>query len=124
MTTADDDRTLRTTVEAARAARVTVRQLGHWADRGYLQPVHVAGQGYAGRALRWSPADVDRAEMLGVVSRTLIQPDVLARFAAALEDGPTLLFTDGDYDVVVRLSAHVPRRRRGGEMRHVAHYGG
>jgi hypothetical protein len=103
----DAARTLRTTVEAAKAARVTVRQLGHWADRGYLRPVRVDGQGHAGHSLRWNVGDVERAEMLGVVSRTIAQPDVLGRFAKALENGPRLWFSDGDYDVVVVLAVRL-----------------
>ena len=118
-----DDRTLRTTVEAAKAARVTVRQLGHWAERGYLSPQHVNGQGYGGRALRWPVGEVDRAEMLGVVSRTVAHGDLLARFAAALEAGPRLTLTDGDYDVVVALTAHLPGLGRWAELRHVGRYG-
>jgi hypothetical protein len=106
-----EDRTLRTTVEAAKVARVTVRQLGHWADCGYLQPLHVDGQGHAGRSLRWTVADVDRAEMLGVVSRTLAHTDLLARFAKALDHEPALVLNDGDYDVFVILQPHEPEAR-------------
>jgi hypothetical protein len=100
-----EDRTY-STVEAARMARVSMRQLGHWAERGYVTPSRVDGHGYAGRSLRWTVGDVDRAEMLGVISRTVAQPDVLARFAKALEDGPILITTDGDYDVCLVLVAH------------------
>jgi hypothetical protein len=95
-----------TTADAAKAAGVTVRQLGHWAQCGYVRPEVVQGRvAGPGKAYRWSTAEVDLAEMLGVVSRQLGRPDLLGAVSTALREGTGFTLGDGDYEVVVTLRA-------------------
>jgi hypothetical protein len=89
------------TIDAAREAGVSVRQLNHWAATGYLHPRREAGAGYAGSCLVWPVEEVDRAEMLGVLSRAIYRPGLLGRLAEAVEHGTALVMRDGYYDVVV-----------------------
>lgn len=94
------------TSEAAQRARVTGRQLRYWAEAGYVQPVRAKPHTPAA-SWRWTVGDVDRAEMLGLLSRQLRRPDLLERFAAAIECGTYLVLPDGQHEVVVSW-----RRRR------------
>jgi hypothetical protein len=91
------------TVEAAKIAHVSVRQLHRWTERGYLHPAVEPGPGQGYKHLLWYSADIDDAEILGVISRTVTEPDFLERFARALKDGPTLTVTDHIYEVVVTV---------------------
>ena len=96
------------TLIAARDAGVTIRQLNHWTACGYVHPTVAPGRGHGGRRLRWSVGDIDRAELLGVFSRTLVHRDLLADLAKVAEDGTTFDQTDGDY--VVSVAWGVARR--------------
>jgi hypothetical protein len=92
------------TVDAAKRARVTVRQLNHWATQGYVHPDRVerhAGRG--GHAQRWTPGEIDVAEMLGILSRQLFRDDLFAMLAKAIRDSTGVALTDGDYEVRVLL---------------------
>ena len=85
-------------------ARVTVRQLNHWATVGYVHPDQIprnAGRG--GHARRWTPGEIDVAEMVGVFSRTLLRDDLLAMLAGAVRQGTGVTLLDGDYEVRVTL---------------------
>jgi hypothetical protein len=59
------------TVDAARMAGVSVRQLAHWAARGYLRPVRVPGLGQGGKQLQWDERDIDAAAKFGALSAAL-----------------------------------------------------
>jgi hypothetical protein len=95
------DQIWKPTIIAARDARVTIRQLNHWTVAGYVHPTTATGQGHGGRRLRWSVGDIDRAELLGVFSRTLVHRELLSALAKAAEDGTNLVQHDGDYTVAV-----------------------
>lgn len=88
------------TVAASRLAKVTVRQLNHWAASGYLHPRREPGAGQGGTFV-WPPEEVDRAEMLGILARVMNRPDLFALLAEAIETGTTLVLTDDYYDVVI-----------------------
>ena len=75
-------------------AGVTVKQLRAWAERGFVQPHRHPAWG-------WPAAEVDRAEILGVLGRRLGQSDLFLSLAEAIEDGTFLVLPDGDYEVVV-----------------------
>jgi hypothetical protein len=89
------------TNEAAFRAKVSVRQLQIWAESGYVHPVRGASNGASAAPWRWSYGDVDRAELLGLVSRQVRRPDLLERLAAAIECGTCLVLPDGDHEVVL-----------------------
>jgi hypothetical protein len=93
------------TVDAANAARVSVRQLHLWTDAGYLHPTTTEGAGgQGGKANRWTPGDVERAEQLGVFARTICGPHALSFVAKGLEhDGPSFAMLDGVYAVIVEI---------------------
>lgn len=91
------------TGDAATKAGVSPRQLDLWTQAGYLRPTWVDGPGRGARAKRWTPGEVDRAEMLGVFSRTICGPDGLRVVANALDNGPTFAWVDGMYAVTVSL---------------------
>lgn len=89
------------TIIAARDANVTIRQLNHWTASGYVHPTVAPGQGHGGRRLRWSIGDIDRAELLGVFSRTLVHRELLGELAKSAEAGTDYSAVDGDYRVTV-----------------------
>ena len=91
-----------TTVEAARLAHVTVKQLRSWSARGFVQPVR------DGEALAWPVGEIDRAELLGVLGRALGEPDLWLSLAECIEAGKWHTVRDGDYEVVIAW-----RSRRG-----------
>jgi hypothetical protein len=95
------------TIDAAKEAHVSVRQLNHWAATGYLHPRRDPGGGFGNWA--WPVEEVDRAEMLGVLSRALHRSDLFVMLAEAIEHGTALVMRDGYYDVVVSW-----RRTEGG----------
>ena len=105
-----EDRDLYPTVEAAGLAGVTVRQLRSWADSGYLRPArhNGHGRGLASTVLAWPIGEVDRAEILGVLSRQLTRHDLFGRLSAAIEADTMLILPDGDYEVVIAWHARRP----------------
>lgn len=84
-----------TTVEAARLAGVTVKQLKTWTARGLITPL------VRHSALAWPISEIDRAELLGVLGRRLGQPDLFVSLAAAIDAGTSLVLPDGDFDVCI-----------------------
>jgi hypothetical protein len=107
---------IRSTIEAAGVAHVTVRQLTHWATRGYVRPAREIGAGRTGWRYRWSEDDVADAAMLGALSHALglgAHPtdDVMRRFALALavsrdDDGCGILVEHGRYEVCIEVRRH------------------
>jgi hypothetical protein len=97
------------TAEAALRAGVTVRQLNHWASRGYVRPLRANGAGHGGTRLRWEARDVTAAGRLGALSQALglgagPGADLLGRFAQSLavhhgDDAAGVLVLVGDYEV-------------------------
>ena len=59
------------TIDAARLAGVSVRQLTHWADLGYLRPIREVGHGYGGKRYQWDMRDIDAASRFGALSAAL-----------------------------------------------------
>lgn len=72
------------TIEAARMAGVSVRQLTHWADRGYLRPIRTGTGASSGSRLRWDSRDVDAAARFGALSAALTGTHLLRVFSQAL----------------------------------------
>lgn len=93
------------TIDAARQANVSVRQLRHWAQCGYLHPTKTARPRQGAHTLTWSAGDIDRAELLGVLSRAVLRADVLTALANAAEHGTALVINDDPYRVVVSWEA-------------------
>ena len=100
------------TVDAAKAAGVSVQQLNHWARQGYVAAQFENGnRGRGGKSRRWTPGEVDVAEQLGVFSRQLVHrengdgEELLGLLSMAVRDGTALALTDGDYEVRVLLRA-------------------
>jgi DNA-binding transcriptional MerR regulator len=93
------------TREAARLARVSRRQLTHWADCGYVQPSRTnAANGRGGIHLVWPAEQIERAQLLGLFSRVLVSHKSLARMAAALDADLTgLTMRDGGYELRVEI---------------------
>ena len=89
------------TIDAARRAHVTVKQLRNWAARGFVQPR--ADTGVGGYA--WPLEEVDRAEILGALARQFGKPDLFLSLAEALEAGTYLVLPDGDYEIVISWRA-------------------
>lgn len=86
------------TIHAADMARVPVHDLTRWAKYGYVHPTK------EGKTYRWTAPDIDRAELLGALTRVL-GPYAVAQFAKALEiDGPTFHVHDGPYVVTVSVA--------------------
>jgi hypothetical protein len=76
------------TIDAARMAGVTIRQLNHWASCGYLRPLRI-GTGQQGTRLRWNADDVDAAARFGALASLVVnggQP-LLKCFAQRLAIG-------------------------------------
>ena len=105
------------TVEAARLAGVTVRQLTHWADAGYLRPMRTKGDklgGHAGVRLRWDARDIDAAARFGALSAALGLGNggvgVLRTFASALAvpygEAVGVLVEAGRFTVSVEVRAN------------------
>lgn len=97
------------TIDAARLAGVTVRQLNHWAARGYLRP-HREGDGSQGTRLRWDARDVEAAARFGALSAALGGGrGMLWTFAQALavegteEEAVGVLMEVGGFTVTVEV---------------------
>ena len=59
------------TIDAARMAGVSVRQLNHWAARGYLRPARVPDARNGGTMWQWDDRDIDAAARFGALSAAL-----------------------------------------------------
>ena len=91
------------TVAAAHIARVSVRQLNHWAACGYVRPIGNRG---IGNPDRWTVGEIDVAEMLGAFSRVFNQRDFFGVLAEGLRHGTTVELGDGDYAFVLEIRAN------------------
>jgi hypothetical protein len=97
-----------TTIEAARLAGVSVRQIRHWADCGYLRPERTNGVGHAGVVFAWDSRDVSDAAILGAVSAALGHRNLLQSFAYSLATKHSarkvgILIDTGAYTVSVEV---------------------
>ena len=100
------------TVDAARLAGVTVRQLNHWAARGYLRPARVPDPRNGGTMLQWDERDIDAAAKFGALSTALGGGQgLLWTFAQALaarrvtdEEAVGILLEVGRFVVTVEVS--------------------
>jgi len=93
----------RNTVEAAKLANVSVRQLNHWAACGYLRPI---GGGSSGKRYRWPIGEIDLAETLGVFSHVFTQREFFAVLVESLRRGTVVEMADGDYRLVMEVRAN------------------
>lgn len=98
------------TIDAARMAGVTVRQLNHWAQCGYLRPIRETGHhtGQGGVMLRWDTRDIDAAARFGALSAALAGgKDLLWTFAQALtrehDEVVGILMDEGRFTVSVEV---------------------
>ena len=101
------------TIEAARMAGVTVRQLNYWAARGYLQPVREIARDDHGTRWVWSGRDVDAAARFGALSNALglgSSARLLREFAERLAgvdayaEAVTVILEAGRFIVTVKVS--------------------
>ena len=103
------------TIEAARMAGVTVRQLQYWAARGYLQPVREITSDERGARWVWSGRDVDAAARFGALSNALglgQSARLFARLAAVIGDAPyeqtvALVLDVGRFTVRVEVTENI-----------------
>jgi hypothetical protein len=107
-----------TTIEAARLAGVTVRQIRHWADCGYLRPERHNGKGHGGVVFSWDTRDVTDAAILGAVSAALGHRNLLQSFAYSLATKHSarkvgILIDTGAYTVTVEVRALREVRQHG-----------
>ena len=98
------------TIDAARKAGVTVRQLNHWAARGYLRPIAVSAPGHAGMKWQWDERDIDAAARFGALSAALGgEQGLLWTFARALavpratDDAVGVMMDVGRFRVTVEV---------------------
>lgn len=67
--------------QVASRARVSLRQLSTWVDKGWLNPRREPGPGRGGVTLDWGPAEVEVAELMGALVNAGVYPD-RARYLA------------------------------------------
>jgi len=91
------------TVQAAKMANVSVRQMNHWAACGYLRPI---GGGSSGRPYRWTVGEIDLAETLGVFSHVFTQREFFGVLVESLRRGTVVEMADGDYRLVMEVRAN------------------
>ena len=91
------------TIEAARRANVTVRQLNSWRVSGYMHPTRVAMTRNGNAVYRWTLGDVDRfSKMLGLlVASTTARRFVGTPLGRRRKKGTSVVLPEGDYEVVV-----------------------
>jgi hypothetical protein len=80
-------------VDAHQIARISYRQLDHWARQGWVEPSLDPGRGRSGRRL-YSPADVVRLDLLRHLARSKVNAAVAGPAVA------TLAVPDGDVRVL------------------------
>ena len=98
------------TIDAARMAGVSVRQLNHWAARGYLRPERVPDARNGGTMLQWDERDIDAAARFGALSAALGGGGgLLWRFAQALaaargsDDAVGIIMEEGRFTVTIEV---------------------
>jgi hypothetical protein len=102
------------TVDAARMAGVTIRQLNHWAACGYLRPHREGSGSHQGTRLRWDERDIDAAARFGALASLVVptkQPsELLVAFARRLalpyDEAVGILVDLGRFSVVVEVIAN------------------
>jgi DNA-binding transcriptional MerR regulator len=88
------------TIDAAAAAHVSVRQLRHWAACGYVRPIREdVGRG---RYL-WTERDIEHAAMLGALARTSLELFAMQLAVNGERERCGVIRTDGPYEVLITV---------------------
>jgi hypothetical protein len=65
-------------------AGVSVRQMNHWTERGYLRPERVGNGDGTGTRFAWESRDISHAAILGALSSVVDKGSLLKLFAYTL----------------------------------------